>query len=195
LTLEELALAAQTDTGGLSKLERGIQGYSDALLQRIARALGVAVSELFNEESNVDVAVIGTRRVPVLDYVQAGAWTQVDSGISESDIRQFVLSSLDLSPSAFAMFIRGDSMLPEYKEGDMIVVDPEVAPRPGDFVVAVNGSGEATFKRYRQRGMNEAGQDVFELVPLNPDYPTMRSDVVHIRIVGTVVEQRKFRRK
>jgi hypothetical protein len=42
--------------------------------------------------------------------------------------------------------------------------------------------------------MDAAGNMVFELIPLNDDYPTLRSDVDHIRIVGTMVEHRKYRR-
>lgn len=195
LNAAAVAERADVEASFLSKLENGLVWVGPESLSRIARALGVGVSEIFDEGSNVEPALIGTRRIPVLDHVQAGAWTGVNSAISESDIREFVLTSLDTSPDAFAMFVRGDSMTPEFHEGDMIIVDPAVQPKPGSYVVAVNGSGEATFKRYRERGLNEKGQNVFELVPLNRDYPTMRSDVVNIRIIGAVVELRKFMRK
>jgi SOS-response transcriptional repressor LexA len=36
-------------------------------------------------------------------------------------------------------------MEPDFKEGD-IIVDPELEPVPGEFVVAKNGDNEATFK-------------------------------------------------
>jgi len=45
-TLEEIALAADTNASNLSRIERGIQGYSPENLERIAAALGVSVSEL-----------------------------------------------------------------------------------------------------------------------------------------------------
>ncbi len=45
-TLEEIALAANTNASNLSRIERGIQGYSPENLERIATALGVTVSEL-----------------------------------------------------------------------------------------------------------------------------------------------------
>ena len=35
----------------------------------------------------------------------------------------------------------------------------------------------------------------FEFVPLNADFKTMRSDQQPIRIVGVMVEHRKYRRK
>lgn len=45
-TLEEIALAADTNASNLSRIERGTQGYSPETLERIAVALGVTVSEL-----------------------------------------------------------------------------------------------------------------------------------------------------
>jgi transcriptional regulator with XRE-family HTH domain len=45
-TLEEIAFAADTNASNLSRIERGVQGYSAETLERIANALGVTVAEL-----------------------------------------------------------------------------------------------------------------------------------------------------
>ncbi len=45
-TLEDIALAADTNASNLSRIERGKQGFSSEMLERIASALGVTVSEL-----------------------------------------------------------------------------------------------------------------------------------------------------
>jgi transcriptional regulator with XRE-family HTH domain len=45
-TLEDIALAADTNASNLSRIERGKQGFSSDTLERIASALGVTVSEL-----------------------------------------------------------------------------------------------------------------------------------------------------
>ncbi len=45
-TLEEIAFAANTNASNLSRIERGRQGYSAEVLDRIAQALGVTVAEL-----------------------------------------------------------------------------------------------------------------------------------------------------
>lgn len=140
-------------------------------------------------------APIGERRIPLISHVQAGNWSEATDPHAMGDGFDFLLTDQELSESAFALEIKGDSMLPEFKPGDRVIIDPEVHPQPGDFVVAKNGEEEATFKKYRPRGVNEFGGDVFELVPLNEDYATMRSDVQPIRIVGTMVEHRKYRRR
>lgn len=39
------------------------------------------------------------------------------------------------------------------------------------------------------------GAEYFELVPLNPDYPVIRSDMEHAHIIGPAVEHRRFIRR
>ena len=105
------------------------------------------------------------------------------------------MTDLEHPPSTFALRIRGNSMEPEFREGDVVVIDPTIQPHPGDFVVATDDGGEATFKQYRSAGINERGHDVFELCPLNPLYAPMRSDRQQIAIVGVMVEHRKYRQR
>jgi len=131
----------------------------------------------------------------VISYVQAGVWTET-SEIRECDGNMaYITTDLDLGQRAFAIVIRGNSMEPEFTEGDLVLIDPDEPLHPGDFVVAKNGEEEATFKKYRPRGYGEDGQEIFELAPLNDDYPTMRSDRQHIQIIGTMVEHRRRRKR
>lgn len=145
--------------------------------------------------SNVEPADIGMRRIPVISFVRAGHWAEAADPYAVGDGEEFVLTDLDVSDQTFAVRIAGDSMEPDFKEGDLVVIDPNVRPRPGDFVVAKNGHEEATFKKYRPRGMTDAGIEVAELVPLNPDYPVQRSDLTPFIVVGTMVEHRRYRRR
>lgn len=84
-------------------------------------------------------------------------------------------------------------MAPDFVEGDRVIIDCELVPQPGDFVVARNGGEEATFKKYKIISIGE--KEVFDLIPLNDNYPSMRSDQQHIQIIGVMVEQRRYRRK
>lgn len=144
--------------------------------------------------SNVEPVVIPQgRRVPILSYVQAGNWREVCEQATAFDGNvEYVTAGVDIGPCGFGLWVRGDSMSPEFKEGDLIVIDPDEAPRPGDYVVASNGSNEATFKKYRARGEYENGQPRFELVPLNEDHETLSTDQTPIIIIGVVVEHRSF---
>jgi len=147
-----------------------------------------------NSASNVEIAAPDSKLIPVISYVQAGEWT-AESSIRnlEGDV-DYLQTNIDVSDSAFTLIIRGRSMEPEFHEGDAVVIDPNVFPLPGDFVVAKNGEDEALFKKYRPRGIVD-GNEVFELVPLNDDWPILRSDTSPIRLIGTMMEHRKYRRR
>ncbi|MFM4937784.1 LexA family protein [Aeromonas enteropelogenes] len=196
----------------ISQWERGENTPNGRYLNELAAALGVTVDWLLTGDGgasdvavvqpvpgyhNVESAVIPQgKRIPVISYVQAGHWREMCEQATTFDGNvEYVSASTDIGPCGFGLWLRGDSMLPQFKEGDLIIVDPDEAPQPGDFVVAKNGSDEATFKKYRPRGIDETGQEVFELVPLNDDYPTMHSDRQHIQIVGVMVEHRIFRKR
>jgi len=167
-------------------------------LTKLARFFGVSEDFLLTgkeENSNVSPSIAGALQVPIISWVQAGTWT------SESDARNlegaidYILTNGLHSFGTFALKVKGKSMEPEFKEGDTIIVDPDLCPGPGDYVVAKNGSEYATFKKYRARGVNEDGEDVFELVPLNPDFATLDSSVEKISIIGVVVEHRRQMRR
>ena len=201
MTINELATQVDSDVGNISRLERDLQGFSPQLLSKIADALSVPVSELFSDDSpasphqNMEMAQPDIHRIPVISYVQAGVWTAPNE-IRECDGNMaYITTDLELGERAFAIVIRGNSMEPEFTEGDLVLIDPDEPLHPGDFVVAKNGEEEATFKKYRPRGYGEDGQEIFELAPLNDDYPTMRSDRQHIQIIGTMVEHRRRRKR
>ena len=143
---------------------------------------------------NVEKIEIHAHQVPLISYVQAGVWTE-SCELRDSTGFEYIMTSLELSDKAFALQIKGDSMEPEFKEGDVVIIDPAIKPFPGEFVVAVNGDEEATFKKYRELGYDEHERMQFELIPLNPDYTTMSTLKQQIRIIGTMVEHRIFRRK
>lgn len=144
---------------------------------------------------NVTQAHPDQRRIPVISYVQAGMMTEAVDPFSLGDGLETILTDLDVSEQTFALIIEGPSMLPEFNEGDKVIIDPAASPRPGDFVVAKNSEEEATFKKYRPRGTSERGEMVFELVPLNDDFPVLQSERDHLRIIGVMVEHRKYRRR
>ncbi|RIQ74991.1 helix-turn-helix domain-containing protein [Bordetella avium] len=145
-------------------------------------------------DKNVARASVGSRRVPLINYVQAGELTEIGAAFS-GEALEYLLTDMELSDHAFALEIAGLSMSPDFKPGDRIIVDQEVCPQPGDFVVARNGGFEATFKKYRPRGMDENGNDLFELVPLNDDYPTLYSKREQLIIIGTMMEHRRYYRR
>lgn len=127
------------------------------------------------------------RKIPVLDFVQAGSWREVvydglnPMGWTYSDYE-------GINPEEiFGVAVSGLSMSPRFMPGDQLVVDPNLAAQPGDFVIACNNDYEVTFKKYRVTGYDEEGREQFQLVPLNPDFASLDSQINNIRIIGVVV--------
>lgn len=203
LSQASLAKIIGSGQSTIGSIENGRNQGSGKLLQ-IARALHVRpewletgrgeMKESSNSTSNVSPASIGERRIPLLNYVQAGMFADCGQNFTLEEV-EYLLTDLDLSERAFALQIKGNSMLPDFKEGDRIIVDCEVSPRPGDFVVAKNSEQEATFKKYRLLSIDGTGAEVFELTPLNSDYPSIRSDQQQIHVIGTMIEHRKYYRR
>ena len=154
---------------------------------------------------NASVASADIRRIPVISYVQAGVWTDVADpyprGQGMGTVGADAELATKLSRVTFALKIEGDSMVAPsgdgFWPGEIIIVDPEASVRPGDFVVAkLEAEEKATFKKFRDRGAGPAGTPRFELVPLNPDYPTINVDEANPgRIIGVMVEHRRGRRR
>ncbi len=163
----------------------------------LAIALECDLTWLLKGEGNPSKATPATQgnKIPVISYVQAGQWTEIFDRLDTSGY-EYLMTDLDVSEQGFALEITGDSMEPDFKAGDFIIVDPKVQPLTGEFVVAINGDYEATFKKYRETGeIDSEGRNHFELIPLNPDYPRMYSNRTDIRIIGTMIEHRIYRRK
>ncbi|MNR93506.1 putative HTH-type transcriptional regulator [compost metagenome] len=140
-----------------------------------------------DELSNILFRDLRLHKIPVLDYVQAGLWHEVsyDGVIPHSyTYTDYLGTNAD---SVFSVIVQGESMLPDFKVGDMLIVDASLAPKPGSYVIAQNGSHEATFKKYKVISYDEYGREIFELVPLNTDFPTLSSKIHDIKIIGVVV--------
>jgi repressor LexA len=130
----------------------------------------------------------GTLEVPLINRVAAGyprSFTDLGYPVRVAD--EYVrCPDLD-DPDAFAARVVGDSMVPEYREGDIVVFSPARPVTSGmDCFVRTEPDHESTFKRvYFEGGSEESsklkaqsskqqgeeGRQLIRLQPLNPAYP------------------------
>ncbi len=81
----------------------------------------------------------------------------------------------------FALVVLGDSMAPEFADGDVIVVEPEGLATDGAFVVA-QVDGDWTMRQLVRDG------EAWSLRPLNPAYATAAiADLSPVR--GVVIQK------
>jgi SOS-response transcriptional repressor LexA len=195
----EVAEAVKMSQPAYQALESG-RNQKSAFLPLIADFLhvdplwlttGVETVSKENTDSgftNVTINESPLYKIPILDFVQAGIFHESGyDGINP--LGETYTTYRSCKPdSVFSLEVSGLSMSPEFLPGDKLVVDSAKEPYPGCFVIAQNGSHEATFKKYRAIGYDEHGRETFELIPLNPDFPVMNSTKQEIRIIGVVVE-------
>ena len=192
MTINELATAADSDVGNISRLERDIQGFSSQMLEKISVALNVPVSVFFESDtpsalndtvnlSNVTKGPEIKGRYPLISWVAAGAWSE----ITEIDPTEATLYPCPVSCSerTFVLRVQGISMEPLFRDGDLIFIDPAADFRHGSYVVArLDDHNEATFKQL----IIEGGQKY--LKPVNSNWP---EQIIAINgnctIVGPVV--------
>ncbi|MGP1273605.1 MAG: helix-turn-helix domain-containing protein [Phycisphaerales bacterium] len=112
------------------------------------------------------------REVPLINRVAAGYPTEfTDLGYPARVADEYVRVPDLADPDAFAARVVGDSMCPEYREGDVVVFSPARAVESGcDCFARLEPDHETTFKRVFFETTAE-GEARIRLQPLNASYP------------------------
>ncbi|TGZ35349.1 putative HTH-type transcriptional regulator [Photobacterium damselae subsp. damselae] len=197
LTQDDLAKKTKTTRVAISNIELGISTNVRATtLFSLAKALYCDPMWLLTGEQPKAIEQTDTiklkdvaKYVPLINFVQAGAWTTTMDDINLDDAKM-IPCPVRCSDKTFALQVVGESMEPRFEDGDIIFVDPTlIDPEPGKFVVAMlTDEHEATFKEFQKLD----GQKM--LKALNPNYPPdMRYVKINgnCRLVGTVVSHVK----
>lgn len=188
LSQRELARRAGIGQKTLNRIESGEMLLMSPHLPKLAAKLNVLLNDPF-AGNILEPSQIRGMPVPVWDRVQAGKWAGIPPHLRENENNGWIVPQDPHGPNTFAMIVHGESMLPLFKEGDIIVVDPDVKPESGKYVVAKDASGMALLKTYASRGRDDQGHDKFELRPLNELYETLYSGKDHIELLGVVMEK------
>lgn len=114
-----------------------------------------------------------TVQVPLINKVAAGYPTEFTDLAYPARVADEYVSVPDvMDPDAFAARVVGDSMLPDYREGDIVVFSPERTPHDGDDCFArLERDDETTFKRVYFETRADDQRDYIRLQPLNPAFP------------------------
>lgn len=137
---------------------------------RTGQLRGLVDSVAGAEEPKVVEAAL-PMEVPLINRVAAGYPADfTDLGYPARVADEYVRCPGLSDPDAFAARIVGDSMMPEYREGDIVVFSPARDVDNGsDCFVRIAPDHESTFKRVYFEG--EAGEEMIRLQPINNRYP------------------------
>lgn len=149
---------------------------------------GVSIDYLTGKDAEL-VSLNAAARIPVLGTIPAGIPIEAIEDIV--DWEEIPRSMLAGDKEYFGLKVKGNSMYPDYLEGDAIIVrKTQICNSGDDCVVYVNGY-DATLKRVK------LGADgSITILPRNPEYPPRTFSPKEVRdlpvsIAGVVVELRR----
>ena len=184
MTQEEFADLLGTTKQNISRYESGAVSPKISTAEVMAAKLGMTLSELNGSEeslgklpSNVrPISTLHRQRVPLIGSVAAGEpiYDPEDAGV-------YVESPVDADA---AITIRGDSMIPNYLDGDLVYIKarPDV---PEGAVAVVFLDDEATLKHVYKRptGLTLVSDNMSTHPPIMVEF----EDYANVRIFGVPV--------
>jgi len=184
LSLEELSDLAGVNKATISQVERGEANPRADTIEKIAGALGMTTTEIYAalvlaalparhdhgvEDGTIDVSDFTPHDIPVIAEGEAspqGSLFWSDEGVLASEVEDRLSRPRDVAdPRAYGVRVRGDSMLPVFKPGMLLIVSPRVAVADGDEVYVELLTGERLIKIARRM------RDGWLLESANPIYP------------------------
>jgi phage repressor protein C with HTH and peptisase S24 domain len=113
-----------------------------------------------------DSGRLATQNVPLIGFAEAGAGGYFDDGGFPVGRGWDEIAFPAVNDEhAYALEISGESMMPAYRDGDVIVVSPAAPIRRGDRVVVKTKDGEVMVKELKRRTSK-----TIELRSLNPSH-------------------------
>lgn len=145
----------------------GKKNITEGMQEAVERAFNLPKDWLDGEQSNVEPAPpLRKKGVPLISWVQAGDWCEAHDPYAVGDAELWLPAADNYSENAYALRVRGASMEPRFREGEIIVINPDGAADSGKFVIArKEGSKEVTFKQLIREG------DEAYLKAINPQWP------------------------
>lgn len=158
----------------------------------IAKAMNMSIEELLSKINGNQEFTINSSQssAVVLVYGTIPAGIPVECIEDVIDTEEISADMLKGDKQYFGLKIKGNSMYPDYLDGDTIILEKVDDCESGqDCVVMVNGN-DGTFKRVFK---NETG---IILQPLNPEYQPLiytneQIKSLPVRVIGKVVELRR----
>lgn len=124
------------------------------------------------------------RFAPVVNTIQAGNFTNIGDDVFDD------YSSYFGDDAVYWLRISGNSILPDFQDGEFVLINTDRQAVAGNYVVAIkDGETKALFAKYRPKGCDDNGVAYFYLIPSNDDFPIIDSRFEPLTILGVAVER------
>lgn len=142
ISQNQLARLAQISQSGLSSIINGASSPKENTMKAIAAALGCSVSELLGEEKTMPANLLQLIRgaVPLVGEIACG--TPI---LAQENIETYI-DTPDSVRADFALRCRGNSMVPTFNDGDLVLIRQQDDADDGKIAAVLIGN-EATLKR------------------------------------------------
>lgn len=121
--------------------------------------------------------------VPLIGFAQAGAGGFFDdAGFPVGQGWDLVELPTRAAEGSYALQVQGESMLPLYRDGDVLIVQPGATVRRGDRVVVKTTEGEVMAKLLDRQTAKS-----IDLVSLNPAHPIRQIPIEAIEWMARIV--------
>ena len=181
LSQAQLSARVGVSQQAVGKWENGKSSPDPDTLTALAKLLGVSTDDLLGKVPAPSFSLpYAQTGIPVVGTVRAGY-----GALAYEEDYGTELASVKDPSSYFYLVVKGDSMEPRIREGDLALVHKQPTLDSGDLGVLIYGEGEGTLKRYLVRGSSVV------LQPFNPDYEELvlsGEELEHLHVVGKVVK-------
>lgn len=191
LTQKELAEKLDLTPKAISFYELGSREPSGDALIHMARILGTTTDYLLGnspDKSPDQKSPSRGVRIPVLGRVVAGI--PIDA-IEEILDYEEIPREMAATGEFFALQVKGASMEPTLRDGDIVIVKKQSTVDSGDIAIVLVNGNEATIKEVKESpaGITLIGHNVAVFTP--HFYSNKEIEDLPVRVIGKAVEVRR----
>lgn len=189
LTQDELAKRmGYKSRSTIARIENGDNDVSQSKLKKFAEILDVSIDFLLDDgKDKASASRPKGVRIPVLGNVAAGIPI---TAITDVEDYEEIPEKMASSGTYFALRIKGQSMEPRIKDGDVVIVRQQSDVDTGDVAIVLVNGDEATVKEIKKldTGIMLIGWNTAVYSPRFYSAKDIKS--LPVRIIGKVVELR-----
>lgn len=188
LQQKEVAEAIGMNRIILNRIELGKRPLRDDEAVALADFFHVTTDYLLKGKTSTQKPAGRGVRIPVLGRVVAGIPIEAVEEILDYEE---ITPEMAATGEFFALQVRGDSMLPTLKDGDVVIVKKQPTVDSGDIAIVLVNGNDATVKEIKESaaGITLIGHNVAVYTP--QFYSNADIEKLPVQVIGKVVEMRR----